>query len=503
MPSITTFSHSLLLAALLLLLQLAAAYPSSLAIRSATAADIGNFRGAILVKNGIATSCELALIDHQAAFVAASCLDFKDGQVNADTKYEVYFDGAKGQAPGRATIDPDDIHVNPLYSVHTFANNIAVVEFDFVDQGVWVNYLAVNRLEWNDIVYVRRQLRSASSMSWSTPSVMAQLGSDPGCAKASGLFASNQNDMLCSKQSVSSPVSDRCSLPYGSLYGVASKAMAISALYSHTVVYSDKMCNGGIAYNFYTQLGNYTRFARAVLDRKPFEYIENVEQYLELRHITSYRMENSRAPNDQGTIMFGGDLFAAQRSLLNLPVNPVDPTPPPPPPPPPKTPTVVATKPQEQQQEKPTDTLPVTLLSSSSTRPSAGKSDPPNGAGSQDALPTKTSNMGNFPTSLVDPADFPPGVGTGGISRVVDDDDDDDKRSDSRRGESSQSTSVQQDKAGQSATDDEGGFRGIPKGTAIALGVTIPLLVIMASIGAYFMHQSHRKRKAIILQANE
>ncbi|KAJ2488443.1 hypothetical protein IWW37_004794 [Coemansia sp. RSA 2050] len=494
------FFCSQLLAALLLLSQLAAAYPGSLAVRSASAADMRNFRGAILVKNGIPTSCELALIDNRAAFVAANCLDYKEGQVNIDTKYEVYFDGAKGLRPGRAVINLNKIRVHTQYSPFTFANNVAIVEFDFTDHGDWVNYLAVNRLEWKDIVYVRRQLESASSMSWTMPSVTSQLNSDPGCAKASGLFASNPSDLLCSKSSVSSPVSDRCSMPYGSLYGVASKAMAISALYSHTVVYSDKMCGGGDAYNFYTQLSNYTRFAYAILGRRPFELIENVEQYMTLRHITSFRMANSRAPNDQGTTMFGGDLLAAQRSLLDLPQKPIDNAPPPST----AASTAEASKPQEQS-EKPTDTEPDDAASSKPLN--AAKPETPSGTSSgQRTTPTKSSmweNIWDMPTTILDPADYPLGFGTGGISRLFGYDDDDDGENGLERNEPSQSTTVQQDKTGQSKTDGEDWVKGLSKSTVIALCVTIPLLVIMASAGAYFMYHSHRKRRSVILLANE
>ncbi|KAJ1821572.1 hypothetical protein GGH91_000913 [Coemansia sp. RSA 2671] len=495
--------YSLLSVALLLLSQLAAAYPNSLAVRSASAADMRNFRGAILVKNGIPTSCELALIDNRAAFVAANCLDYSEGQVNIDTKYEVYFDGAKGLSPGRVAVNLNKIRVHTQYSPVTFANNVAVVEFDFNDHGDWVNYLAVHRLEWKDIVYVRRLLESPSSMTWSMPSVTSQLNSDPGCAKASGLFASNQNDILCSKSSVSSPVSDRCSMPYGSLYGVASKAMAISALYSHTVVYSDKMCNGGDAYNFYTQLSNYTRFAYAILGRRPFEHIENLEEYLALKHITSFRMANSRASNDQGTTMFGGDLLAAQRTLLNLPVKPIDN-------PPSSTTTATSTEASKSQEQpaKPTDTKPVDDKPddhASSKPQNASKSEPSRSAsGSQSATPTKPSkgdNIWDMPTKLLDPADYPPGFGTGGLTRAYDDDDE--GEGGMERDESKQSTSVQKDKTGQAKVEDEDWAKGVSKSTVIALSVTIPLLVIMASAGAYFMYHSHRKRKSVILLANE
>ncbi|KAJ2810681.1 hypothetical protein H4S07_002532, partial [Coemansia furcata] len=110
----------------MLLLQCVSALSTGLSVRAISASDMSTFRGAVLVKNGQPTSCEFALIDNQSAFLAANCLDYSNGLVNQNTKYEIYFDNAKGQGPGRATLIPDKIIVHPLYNPTSFANNIAV-----------------------------------------------------------------------------------------------------------------------------------------------------------------------------------------------------------------------------------------------------------------------------------------------------------------------------------------------------------------------------------------
>ncbi|KAJ2380747.1 hypothetical protein H4S02_006531, partial [Coemansia sp. RSA 2611] len=321
----------------LLLLQLVSARSTGLSLRAVSASDMNTFRGAMLVKNGQPTSCEFALIDNQSAFLAANCLDYSNGLVNQNTKYEIYFDKAKGQGPGRATLFADKIRVHPLYNPTSFANNIAVVEFDFRDQGSWINYISVNSLEWVSVVNVRRQLLNPGAQSWSSPLVQSQTGNHADCFKASALFKSNVRDMVCSVYSLSSPVSNKCSLPYGALYGVSQKSMAISAIYSHSVVYDKDMCSGGRTFNYYTMLSNYTRYASSVLGRRVYEYIEKPDLYKTMWHTTSHHFQNEDAMNAGGTSQFGGDIYAIQRNL-------VSPQPPPQPPQP---------QPQPQPQPKP------------------------------------------------------------------------------------------------------------------------------------------------------
>ncbi|KAJ2781090.1 hypothetical protein H4R18_003085 [Coemansia javaensis] len=287
--------------------------PPRLARRSVTAADLGNFRGAMLVKNGKITTCECALIDNQAAFVAASCLDYGNGRnLDMSATYAIYFDGGMGQQPAMAPVNPADIIVHPRYGRDTNANNLAILQYSFTAQGSWVNYIAAYRDEWSDIVYVRRQLMSATQMQWATPAVRTNDDDDPGCTSASELYNRNQGAFFCSRIYTPSVFSTTCNMPYGSIYGVASSSMGIAALYSHSVVYGDSMCGGSQTYHYYTVLTNYLRYARSVLGRGPKEFVEDTEGLSGVRRIVNYYMGSSTAPNDDGTTMFTGDMVRVE-----------------------------------------------------------------------------------------------------------------------------------------------------------------------------------------------
>ncbi|KAJ1723855.1 hypothetical protein LPJ61_005792, partial [Coemansia biformis] len=301
--------------AVLALLRPALGYPSRLIGRSVSAADLSNFRGAILVKNGQTTSCEVALIDNKAAIVAANCLDYDGGSLKAGVTYEIYFDGAMGGAPAKTSVAQSDIIVHPKFSVDTFANNIAILQFSFAAQGSWVNYIAAYRDEWTDVVYVRRTLMAPSTMQWLTPSVQSNTNDDSGCSGASMLYDRNQNTFFCSRIHTTSAFKSTCSLPYGSIYGVASSSMAIAALYSHTVSYGGDACGSGTEYHYYTVLTNYLKYVRSVLGRTPKELVEDTDGLSSVRRIINYFMGSSTAPNADGTTMFGGNLIPRQGGL--------------------------------------------------------------------------------------------------------------------------------------------------------------------------------------------
>ncbi|KAJ1751437.1 hypothetical protein LPJ77_004255, partial [Coemansia sp. RSA 2523] len=291
----------LLLVALLALLHPVQAHYKRLSKRSVTAADISNFRGAILVKNGKPTTCECALIDNKAAFVAANCLDLNGKKLKDGSTYEIYFDGAKGNSPGKAKIDPDNIIIHPKFNQNTYSNNLAILQFSYTAQSSWVNYIAAYRDEWTDIAYVRRVLGSASTSSWRTPSVRSYPQSDSKCEDASGLFRYNQDVYTCSRIYTASVFSGTCNMPYGSIYGVTSSSMAIAGLYSHSIVYGTDMCGGSVQYHYYIVLTNYLRYAQSVLGRKPKEFFEDEDGLKSTGRITSYYMKHGLSPNDDGT----------------------------------------------------------------------------------------------------------------------------------------------------------------------------------------------------------
>ncbi|KAJ2864164.1 hypothetical protein GGH94_003112 [Coemansia aciculifera] len=517
-------SLPLLLAALgLLLLQLVSARSTGLAVRAVSAADMNTFRGAVLVKNGQPTSCEFALIDNQSAFLAANCLDFSNGQVNQNTKYEIYFDKAKGQGPGRATLIPDKIRVHPLYNPTSFANNIAVVEFNYSDQGTWINYISVNSLEWASVVNVRRQLLSPSAQSWGSPLVQSQTGNDPNCFKASALFKSNVRDMVCSVHSLSSPISNKCTVPYGALYGVSQNAMAISAIYSHTVVYNNNMCSGGQSYNYFTMLSNYTRYASSVLGRRVYEYIEKPDLYKTMWHTTSHHFQNEDAMNSAGTSQFGGDLYAEPE-----PEPQPEPQPQQSPNPGPKPSPSASNKPQP---SKPTPTNNSDNHGGGSIGPGVSISNSDNGDDEFVLKPIDTSGLSDNPNSavtLVDPADNESqsngvivsessssndafgdgdsgtggngtgGNGTGGNGTGGSGGNGHKPADGNNNNNNNGSGGNNSGNTGGLETSPDSGVKanGLPKKTIIALAVSIPILFLLLGVGLFFIYRNYKKRQA-------
>ncbi|KAJ2844288.1 hypothetical protein IWW36_005245 [Coemansia brasiliensis] len=339
----------LLLAICSALLLLQPAFGSTkLAKRSVSASDLSNFRGAILVKNGKPTSCECALIDNKAAFVAANCLDLDGKRFREGVTYEIYFDGAKGNRPAKASVNPADIIIHPRYNPEKYSNNIAILQFSFTEQSSWVNYIAAYRDEWSDIAYVRRILTDANKMTWRTPKVRSFTQTDSGCEKASGLYKYNQDTFYCSRIYTNSVFSSTCNMPYGSIYGVTSSSMGIAGLYSHSVIYGTGVCGGYTEYHYYIVLTNYLKYARSVLGRTPKEFVEDKDGLKGVRRIINYRMKNALSANDDGTYMFGGDMISPRAGLPGpnaepLPTTAAQPLPPSPPQPNPTNPDVKPT----------------------------------------------------------------------------------------------------------------------------------------------------------------
>ncbi|KAJ1835452.1 hypothetical protein LPJ73_007719, partial [Coemansia sp. RSA 2703] len=311
--------YALGLASVLPLVCGAAATGEHISKRATTVADIGGFRGAVLVKNGKVTSCELALIDEKAAYVAASCLNYNDDlSLDKDTVYEIYFDGGGGGQRGHTMIKNDLIHLHTHYNADTFANNIAVVEFDPPDASTWTNNIAAYPGDWNSSTYVLRAAQNNEN-TWATPDIFSQSGTDSGCAVNSALYKSNANYMLCTKASTRASIAGptTCTMPYSSAYGVGKSSMAVSALFSYSISSADTMCDGsGNQYNYYTLLSFYDSFAQSVLGRSVSEYVENSSALAALGRSASFQMNSvSLASNVH---VFSGDMLDLSNLFENI-----------------------------------------------------------------------------------------------------------------------------------------------------------------------------------------
>ncbi|KAJ1948477.1 hypothetical protein FBU59_001576, partial [Linderina macrospora] len=159
------------------------------------------FHGAVLLKDGKQTSCELALMHSQAAFVPASCFDVGSSKsVNDVSPYQVAFD-VGGSIIARDIVAVDRIIINPQYNPTTFANNIAVILFNSQLKEVWSNPIDRHPEELTDRAYVRRSMKSEDKQTWNAPAVINDMSTDDGCKQASALFESNPVDLWCTSKS--------------------------------------------------------------------------------------------------------------------------------------------------------------------------------------------------------------------------------------------------------------------------------------------------------------
>ncbi|KAJ2818631.1 hypothetical protein FBU31_005806, partial [Coemansia sp. 'formosensis'] len=271
---------------------------------------ITSYRGAILVKNGRQTSCEFALIDQKSAFIAASCLDLNSGTmtVNDNTRHEIFFDNGKGANVTSSRILTANVHIHPDFDPASYANNIAIVVYTIDQKRTWTNAISVNRDEWTNALFVRRYMESEKSKSWRSPMINSGAwGGLPGCDTASGIYAANQRDFLCSTESSSVTTVGACKYPYSSVYGVVSPKMAIAALHSHTVVQGDAMCGAKQTFHYYTVLAGYVGFAQKVLgyDIKYFTISGDFSSSID----ASYKMQPPAFGIPKGLRLFGGDVF--------------------------------------------------------------------------------------------------------------------------------------------------------------------------------------------------
>ncbi|KAI7823422.1 hypothetical protein BX661DRAFT_186567 [Kickxella alabastrina] len=199
--------------------------------------DLQGFKGAILLKNGEQTTCEIALMRSTYGAVSASCLDYTDDNdqsVDTSTNYEVAI--SAGLVGTYGTFKVAKLTPHPHYDPSSYANNIAVIQFDNGGRGDFINFIASWRPDWKTLYYVRRTMFDVAKAGWNTPvtTVYNSTVDSGDCARASDVFASNQNSFFCNQLSTPSIYNSTCAVPYGSIYGEVSPNLAIAALHSHS-----------------------------------------------------------------------------------------------------------------------------------------------------------------------------------------------------------------------------------------------------------------------------
>ncbi|KAJ1891370.1 hypothetical protein LPJ81_005756, partial [Coemansia sp. IMI 209127] len=269
---------------------------------------VQGMKGALLIKNGDVTTCELALISNMAAFVAANCLDYTDGTntVDPSTVYQVMISDGNTSTIGTYSVDEVDAH--PRYDPDTYANNVALLKYNNGSQVEWKNYIAADPNEWDSEFYVQRTLVSnTTTSSWNSPQVVQASGSAPsGCSSASALYAANQVDFMCTTDTVSEG-SGSCVMPYGSVYGVNGDNLAVAGLYSHSMIIGDSLCNNQGVFNYYTLLSNYLEWGGVMAQSTIYLFAVD-QSYVNNDH-ANYTMNDPTGSTVSG-ILIGGDLYA-------------------------------------------------------------------------------------------------------------------------------------------------------------------------------------------------
>ncbi|KAJ2709179.1 hypothetical protein H4R19_004383 [Coemansia spiralis] len=272
-------------------------------------ADQTHFRGGLLLRNGQQTSCEIALIDGAAAFIAASCVTDGDGKVDRSASFEIQVDHLPGRVGAGAPLLSRGIAVHPAYDPTTFANNIAVVQFELDPAKQWHIGIAIERSEWTGSMFMRRRMDDVSGQTWAAPSTSWRDLSDPDCAQSYGLYGANRNDFKCTSDTAPPMANSACGVPFGTYYGVMSGRPALAGLYSHSVIDGNTLCAAKSAVHYYTLVSSYIAFAQRVLGRG----VTTVSQTNAMANPdASYKMAHSSFVVPAGKSGFTGNEFAGR-----------------------------------------------------------------------------------------------------------------------------------------------------------------------------------------------
>ncbi|KAJ1858150.1 hypothetical protein LPJ73_001943 [Coemansia sp. RSA 2703] len=258
-------------------------------------------------------------------FVAANCLDYTDNSaqsIDTSSNYDVAISAGVNGTYG--TFRVIKLTPNPKYDPESFANNIAVVQFENGGRPDFVNYIASWRPDWEDLYFVRRTMFNVNTGGWNTPSVTSYSSNadTEGCARASAVFNSNQNDFLCNQLLVPSIYNSSCSVPFGSVYGVSSPNLAIAALYSHSAVYdsgSDGFCGNDKTYSYYTVMKNYMIWAMNVVGQRTPVFHAGSADYTEPTDPNySMKIPSTADINIAGVSVYGGDIYTLKPKEVTI-----------------------------------------------------------------------------------------------------------------------------------------------------------------------------------------
>ncbi|KAJ2892796.1 hypothetical protein GGI21_005531, partial [Coemansia aciculifera] len=297
---------------------------SALSKRDVSISGLLGIKGAVLIINGNQTSCEAALIDSGSAFVAASCLQYKNGNLDTTANYQLsVYMGSNGA--GTQIYGISQITVHPQYSSSLYINNLAVVQFNPGASIAWSYLIGINPSEWSHEYFARRSLaaNSAGNTQWNNILALDSMDSPSDCATYSSVFVSNSKDFICNPGSIQSIYNQACSMPYGTVYGVVQPSnINIVALHSFSVVVGGNMCSSNEKLHYYTVLRNYAAWAAQVIGRPIGGFVKAPGFTMKPNYNFSMK---SNATVVGGAQVFAGDRFVqdpVDPALVNNPQNP-------------------------------------------------------------------------------------------------------------------------------------------------------------------------------------
>ncbi|KAJ2556471.1 hypothetical protein EV175_001979 [Coemansia sp. RSA 1933] len=289
---------------------------STVSKRDVTVNDVLNYKSALLLIDGQETSCECALIDSGAGFVAASCLEFSGSKVDMSSTYELAIKTGRGSSP-TTTQTITSITVHPGYNSASLVNNLAVVQFGDQSDISWQNYIGIDPSEWSSLYFIRRSLENVPSLTWNDVIAYSSTDTPDLCTNASMAYASNPNDFLCNYAATLSIMNQECKVPYGTVYAAIQPSdIAIVALHSHSAVYGESMCSKDTKLHYYTLLRNYLAWAATTINRAIGGFALNSSYTFSPD--SSYSMKSASSNTVNGVDVFYGNLYAQEPADASL-----------------------------------------------------------------------------------------------------------------------------------------------------------------------------------------
>ncbi|KAJ2213834.1 hypothetical protein EV179_003533 [Coemansia sp. RSA 487] len=252
----------------------------------------------------------------KAGYVAASCIDLRYNKVDTSTNYKIYFTPMLNSDSFAVDLDPSDITIHPNYDPVSYANNIAVVQYNKDTTDNYFTYMEADPYIGNIDVYTRWAFNQSLN-DWTMPELSNESSDDSGCAAGSSLYAYNQQWLKCTSATTTSVQAEDCTMPYSILFKEnRTSTIIMSHLYSHSVVYGSSMCDGPVkVLSYYTSMKLYAGWTVKVLGR-PIRLFVGTGFIFWTDTDVGQMDPRATVDNPSGTLVVSGDLYQVQQKMV-------------------------------------------------------------------------------------------------------------------------------------------------------------------------------------------